>query len=333
MFTLKKKFMLPMAAAVVMGLAGSAFATELKISHMRPQGAPIDLELKDFAANLEALTSGDLTVRIFAASVLGDYTNVQEQISLGAIDMAVQTAATAADRRMQISAFPAIAENWAAAKKLYGPGGAISEAMKALYAEQGVSMLAAYPVYFGGISLNRDAVSPGDPNVSNGIKIRVPAIKSFQLTAQALGYIGAPIAWSEAFTAIETGVVDGAIGAGAEGYYQSMRDVTKTYIPVNDHFEAFYMIINSDTLAALSDEDRAALLKAAEEFSAKRWEVAEASQSAFEQKLADEGATIVDLSDAQLSVMAAKVRAEVWPEILDDVGADWARGILGDLLN
>lgn len=331
MFTLNKKFMLPIAAAVVMGLAGSTSATELKISHMRPQGAPIDLELKDFAANLEALTSGDLTVKIFAASVLGDYTNVQEQVSLGAIDMAVQTAATAADRRMQISAFPAIAENWAAAKKLYGPGGAISEAMKDLYAKQGITMLAAYPVYFGGISLNRDAVTPGDTS-PKGIKIRVPAIKSFQLTADALGYIGAPIAWSEAFTAIETGVVDGAIGAGAEGYYQSMRDVTKTYIPVNDHFEAFYMIINSDTLAGLSDEDRASLLKAAEEFSAKRWDVAEASQAAFEQKLVDAGATRVDLSDAQLGAMAAKVRAEVWPQILDDVGADWARGILGDLL-
>ena len=330
---LSKKTVLSVAAALAMGLAaGSAYADMLKIGHIRPQGAPIDVELHEFASNLKALTSGSTTVKIFAASALGDYTNVQEQISFGAIDMAVQPAATAADRRMQLSSFPYLAENWAAAKKLYGPGGAISEAMKGLYAKQGITMLVAYPVYFSGIALNRAAVSPGDPNVAKGIKLRVPSIKSFQLTGDALGYISTPISWSETFTAVQTGVVDGVIGAGAEGYYASLRDVTKTYIPANIHFEAWYMIINSETLAGLSDGDRAALMKAAEAFSKKRWGVAEGSQAQFEQKLVDAGATRVNLTDAQLAAMAAKVRAEVWPQILEDVDANWARSILGDML-
>ncbi|MDZ7811262.1 MAG: hypothetical protein U5L11_16025 [Arhodomonas sp.] len=67
--------------------------------------------------------------------------------------------------------------------------------------------------------------------MDKGIKVRVPGIKSFQLTGEALGYIPSPIPFSEAFTAIQTGVVDGVIGSGAEGYYQSFRDVTKAYYP------------------------------------------------------------------------------------------------------
>lgn len=315
-------------AAAVLATAGMAAADTLKISHIRPQGATIDNELRAFAADLSSATAGSLELNLFPASALGDYTSVQERISVGAIDMAVQPAATAVDRRMQISAFPYVAANWAEAKNIYGPGGAIYDAMKELYAKQDITMLAAYPVYFGGVALNTAAVSPGDPMAAKGIKVRVPGIKSFQLTADALGYISSPIPFSEAFTAVQTGVVDGVVGSGAEGYYASFRDVTTSYVPVNTHFEVWYMIINTGALAALNDADRAALKAGAIEFEAKRWVTAEADQGAFEQKLADNGATIVALSDAELVATAAHVRAQVWPQVLEDVGQDWGQAIL-----
>ena len=34
---------------------------------------------------------------------------------------------------------------------------------------------------------------------------------------------------------------------------------------------------------------------------------------------------------ASLAAMSAKVRAEVWPEVLEDVGAEWGQGILDKL--
>ncbi|RDE18397.1 C4-dicarboxylate ABC transporter [Motiliproteus coralliicola] len=329
--TLTKK--LALTLSLTLGAITAAEAATLKISHVRPQGAIIDQEIKAFATEVKQATDGDLKVKIYAASALGDYTSVQERISVGAVDMAVQPAAAAADRKMQISSFPYIAENWEQARKIYGPGGAIYDAMKKLYAKQDITMLAAYPVYFGGIALNRDAVSPGDVDVKKGIKVRVPGIKSFQLTGDSLGYISSPIPFSEAFTAVQTGVVDGVIGSGAEGYYASFRDVTKTYLPVNTHFEVWYMIINSETLADLDADERDTLQKAALAFEAKRWERAESDQAAYEQKLADNGATIVRLSDAELAAAAKKVRAEVWPQILEDVGASWGQGILDQAAN
>lgn len=315
-------------AALLASTASLAVADTLKVSHIRPQGATIDNELRAFAKDLSAATDGALELNLFPASALGDYTSVQERISVGAIDMAVQPAATAVDRRMQISAFPYVASNWAEAKEIYGPGGAIHDAMKALYAKQDITMLAAYPVYFGGIALNTAAVTPGDPAAAKGIKVRVPGIKSFQLTADALGYISSPIPFSEAFTAVQTGVVDGVVGSGAEGYYASFRDVTTTYVPVNTHFEVWYMIINSGTLADLNDAERTALEEGARAFEAKRWTTAEADQAAFEQKLADNGASIVSLNDAELSATADHVRAQVWPQVLADVGQDWGQSIL-----
>jgi len=323
-----KHAFLTTAAAALMALGSYADAQELKMSHVRPQDATIDVELRAFASALSDATGGDVTVRMFPASALGDYTTVQERISVGAIDMATQPAATAADRRMQISSFPYLAGNWEQARAVYGPGGVVRETMAGLYAEQGITMLAAYPVYFGGIALNVDNPNAGsvDPN---GIKVRVPGIKSFQLTGEALGYIPSPIPFSEAFTAVQTGVVDGVIGSGAEGYYASFRDVTKTYIPANTHFEVWYMIISDESLAGLSDEDQAALREQAAAFEATRWEVAEADQARNEQRLVDElGATVVSLSADELAAMAAKARGDVWPAVLEDVGVAWGQSIL-----
>lgn len=319
------------AVAAVVAFAGVGQAANLKISHVRPQGATIDKELKTFAENVDEATGGDVSMKIYAASALGDYTTVQERISFGAVDMAVQPVATGVDRRMQISSFPYLANSWDHAREIYGPGGPVREAMAELYAKQGIKMLAAYPVYFGGISLNREPVEPGEVGVDKGIKVRVPKIKSFQLLADALGYIPAPIPFSDAFTAVQTGVVDGVIGSGAEGYYASFRDVTQTYIPINTHFEVWYMIVNERTFEGLDEANRKALAETAKTFESKRWEAAEEDQAANERKLADAGATIVEIGNDQIQAAAEKVRAEVWPVILKDIGEDWGRDLLAQV--
>jgi TRAP-type C4-dicarboxylate transport system substrate-binding protein len=314
--------------ATVVGLSGFAQAAELKISHVRPQGATIDVELHDFADAVKKATNGDIKIDIFAANALGDYTTVQQSVSVGVIDMAIQPAATAEDRRMQIASFPFLASNWKQARKIYGPGGIINKTMKELYAKQDITMLAAYPVYFGGISLNRAPITPGTTE-PKGIKIRVPGTKSYQLTGEALGYIPAPIPFSDAYTAVQTGVVDGVIGSGAEGYYASFGDVTKSYIPLNDHFEVWFMIINTDTFKGLSAADQEAMQAEATKFETKRWDVAQKDQGKWEKKLAtDKGATLVKLTDDQLAAMSAKIREKVWPVILKDIGEDWGKAIL-----
>ncbi|MBW8635598.1 TRAP transporter substrate-binding protein DctP [Hoeflea sp. WL0058] len=328
-----KKLLYTTAITAVFGLTGFAQAADFKMSHVRPQGATIDVELNAFSDTVKEATGGDVNIKIFPASALGDYTAVQERVSVGAVEMATQPAATAADRKMQIASFPYLAPNWEAARKIYGPEGVLHDTMADLFAKQGITMLAAYPVYFGGISLNTDPVHPGDPS-PNGIKVRVPGIKSFQLTGEALGYIPSPIPFSEAFTAIQTGVVDGVIGSGAEGYYASFRDVTKTYIPANTHFEVWFMIVNTEAFESLDAEDQEALKAAAIDFETQRWTVAEEDQAKWEQRLADElGANVVELSDDELAAMAGKVREVVWPEVLEDVGQEWGQSILDQAQN
>ncbi|NVK30458.1 MAG: TRAP transporter substrate-binding protein DctP [Gammaproteobacteria bacterium] len=319
-----------LTAAIAMAIS-TAQAVELKVSHVRPQGATVDVDIRALGAEVAKATGDAVTFEVYPASALGDYTVVQERISVGAIDMAVQPASASADRRMQLGVLPFLANNYAEAKEMFGPGGNVRKAMEELYAKQDIKVLAAYPVYFGGVALNVDAELPEDITAPKGIKIRVPGIKSFQLLADGLGYIGSPIPFSEAFTAVQTGVVDGVVGSGAEGYYASFRDVTKTYIPYNTHFEVWYVIANAGTFADLGADHQQAMIDAASAWENARWAAAEADQAANEQKLADYGAKILAVSDEQRKALAAKMRAEAWPEIISDIGEDYVKSVLGDM--
>jgi len=246
--------------------------------------------------------------------------------------MACQPPASAADKRFQVVYFPYMVKSWDQAKKNYSPGAALRKVVADLYAEQGIQLLAAWPVYFGGIALNREPVSPGDPDAAKGIKLRVPPMKTFQLLADNTGYLGTPIPFSDAFTSVQTGVVDGVVGSGAEGYYASFRDVTKYYIPQNTHFEVWYLIINKDYFDKMPDDQKKQLQDVANQFEQRRWESAEADQAENEKKLADYGATIVPLSEGEIAAIADKIHKTVWPEVLKDVGEDWGKGVLDSIV-
>ena len=317
-----------LAAAVSWGAIGAAQAETLKLSHVRPQETVIDKDVNWFAEAVKEATGGELEIKTYPASALGDYTVVQERVGLGAVDMAVQPPSAGANKQFQIIYLPYMAKNWEDAQKVFGPGSPLREVVVELYGKEGIRVLAAWPVYFGGIALNKEAPGLGDPSASKGLKVRVPPLKTFQLLAENIGYIPAPLPFSEAFTAVQTGVVDGVIGSGAEGYYASFRDVTKYYVPLNTHFEIWYLIINEELFNDLDDAKKAALEKVAAEFEERRWQTAEAAQAADEKRLADYGAEIVAVSPEEKDAAAEKIRANVWPVILEDIGKDWGQEIL-----
>ncbi|WP_417228175.1 TRAP transporter substrate-binding protein DctP [Amphritea sp.] len=323
---LSKKLLL--AASLSLATLGVAEAATLKLSHVRPQGTAIDKDATQFAEAVKAATDGKLKVKLYPANALGDYTVVQERVGLGAIDMAVQPIASSVDKRLQVVSLPYMAQNWADAQKKFGPNSVMRKTVSGLYKEQGIKVLGAWPVYFGGIALNQAVEGAADADVSKAAKVRVPPIKVFQLLADNLGYIASPLPFSEAFTAVQTGVVDGVIGSGAEGYYASFRDVTKYYVPINTHFEVWYLLINEERFHDLDGDQQEALGKAAMVFENRRWATAEADQKANEQRLQEAGATIVPVSPEQMAAAAEKVKQNVWPVIVNDIGKEWAEKIL-----
>ncbi|WP_419174152.1 TRAP transporter substrate-binding protein DctP [Desulfosediminicola sp.] len=319
-------------AASMLLVTGTLQAKTYKISHVRPQGAAIDTDLRWFADSIEEASDGKIKAKVYPASALGDYTIVQERVGLGAVDMACQPPSSAADKRFQLVYFPYMMKNWEQARKNYATDAPLRKVVAELYDKQNIKLLAAWPVYFGGIAFNTDVQDYGNPEAAKGIKLRVPPMKTFQLLADTTGYLGTPIPFSDAFTAVQTGVVDGVIGSGAEGYYSSFRDVTKNYLPSNTHFEVWYLIMSKKKYDKLSPEGQEQIQDIANQFEDRRWEVAAKDQEANEQRLADYGATILPISEEEIDAIAQKVRTVVWPQIQEDVGTEWAQTVLNSIV-
>ncbi len=294
----------------------------LSLAHIRPVGSSADIAINAFAEEATKLSGGTLQFEVYPASQLGDYTTVQERVGIGDVDMQIASLGSNMDKVFAMSNAAYLCSTWDEAKVMFAGDSPLIDIYKEKLAEYNMTYLAAYPLYFGGIALNTEAVDPTNPNAKSGIKIRVPEMTTFEKTATTLGYLATPLASSEMFTSIQTGVVNGAIGAGAEMYYGNLSGLVKYYLPINDHFEQWYLYINTDKWNSLSDNQRNALQTAADNMQKARWEVAESETDEYEQKLRDSGTVVVDYTDEQLAEFARVVREAVWPVIAEEYGTE-----------
>lgn len=301
----------------------------IKIAHIRPAGSSADKNVNFFKDEIAKSSENKITMEIYPASQLGDYTVVMERVAIGDVDMQLAPLGTNMNKAFGLSNAPYIVENWDQARETFKSGGKLVNAMEILLEENGLKFLATYPLYFGGIALINEPPSPEDPSVPKNIKIRVPAMKAYELNATALGYQATPLAFADTFTALQTGIVHGAIGAGAEGYYSNFKDIIKYYLPLNDHFEMWYLYMNLELWNSLSAEEQEIIQSAATALEEKRFAEAEAETAEYEAKLEEAGVTIIRFTDEQLANFAKIGREKVWPEIKADFGAELFDEITG----
>ena len=299
---------------------GSVKERVFKIGHVRPEGTSTDLDVKSFAEQVASGTENKIKIDIFAASQLGNYSVVQERIGVGDIEMQLAPAATNITKGMGIVSAPYIVSSWDEVPVVFARDGELMSYMNKMFDKENIKILALYPKYFGGVALSKEPPAPADPYTNQGIKIRVPGIKSFEKTAISLGFIATPIAYSEAFTAMQTGIVDGVIGSGAEGYYASFRDLTKYYLPNNDHFEMWFLMIGKDTWKSLTEKEQQVIQAAADKFEKERFAAAEQEEKDFVKKLEENGAKVYNFTKEELAGFAEKAKKEVWPVIKGDFG-------------
>ncbi|MDR1359518.1 MAG: TRAP transporter substrate-binding protein DctP [Deltaproteobacteria bacterium] len=312
-------------------LAGQAVAADWKIAHIRPSGAEIDKDLTWFADEIRKGTNGRINIKIFGSSQLGDYTVVQERVGLGSVEMSCESVATQVDKKLLIGTLQYIVFDYAGAQKVFGSGGKLADYMTNLYNKQNIRVLGWWPMYFGGIGLTKEPVQPRNPDVKKGCKVRVPTMKTFEVLAENLGYQATPLPFSEFFTAAQTGMVEGILGAGAENYYMTFRDLIKWYIAANTHFEIWPLLINADLYDKLSAEDKKLFESTAAEFEKRRWAKAEADQKKYEDLLEQAGCKVIRLTPEELKAFADKASEAVFPEFKKIVGEEAYKEIFAAL--
>ncbi|MFV0243939.1 MAG: TRAP transporter substrate-binding protein DctP [Qingshengfaniella sp.] len=254
---------------------------------------------------------------------LGDWISLFEQSMQGAIEMTMTFSATEFDPRLNVFIAGYVVDNWADARELYGPGGAIFPVYDEILADLDTKLIGVLPVDFVGYAMRKGVgkVPVNLPDEANGIKMRVPsqeiAIKRFE----ALGFSPVPMAFSELYTALQLGSVD-ARAFGPPSEIWQMRDVLESYVYSKDYFEHAYWMVNKSWWDGLSDEDRTNIQAAADKAVEWAWNEAEAISNKTLDDVRGAGIEVVEFTDEQLSAVKKIVYEQEWPFMERVVGAE-----------
>jgi len=320
---LKKLSGLTLATSIALASASAFSADMMRLSAIEPPTSTVVQFANEFSERVSSATNGELQIKVYPSSQLGDWVEVHEQVMEGTIDLAVQPLSNSFNEVLALQWFPYAALDFESGKKAFSEGGVIYETLNDALAEQDIQILGAFVSGMGGIVYTKAAPKPRDPNADQGLKIRVwPGGTTHQALLDRLGYQTAPIPWSDLYTAMQTGVVDGAIGATPELAMNNFADIAKMWVQNNDHFEVSFIAVNKPRFDALPADQRAALAKAASDLSAERFAVAEQEHQKFLQQMRDKGIQVVELNKSELEQVAQAVRQDVWPKIEGEIGAD-----------
>lgn len=294
-----------------------------KLAHIRPEGTRTDDSAKWFAEQLKEKTDGKINIEIYPNSELGDYSVVQERVSLGDIEMQLSSVGYNVDKTLAVQVAPYIVDDWEMAKHLYNSkDGLIANYVADRLADQNIKLLAVYPQYFGSVALAKEPNDPYDPYSQKNLKVRVPPSKAWDALGKGLGFQTTPLPASEIFTSIQTGVVDGAIGAGTEGYYTQYKELIEYVMPIKTHFECFWLYMNKGLYDSLPDEERELIDVLAEELEVDAFKQAKEEETKYDELFKKEGTVVYNFTDEQIAKYANKIREEVWPKLEKEYGKE-----------
>ena len=313
-------------SAAASGTSSSGKATyELRLGTQEAAGIPLADSAYRFADALEKATNGDIKVTVYPSSQLGDYEQMFEELTMGTLDMAWISGPASFDQMMDIQGIPYLVENWDQARELWGNrDGYLYQKFQDIFANLNVTLLGVTPGGFLGIGAQKlgDLNTVFDPTVSKGVLIRHPDMAVAKMIVEALGYNGMAIAYSDLYTSLQTGVVDGWYGGGAALNYASFRDVIKYYADYRYLFEVFDMLISTQVMESLPAKYQDIITQLAEEEQPKAFDDFEAFEKQGYQQLADYGIKVLYPTDEQMTSMAKHVRDAVYPQLNDLFGKD-----------
>ncbi|MFA0889805.1 MAG: TRAP transporter substrate-binding protein DctP [Synergistales bacterium] len=291
-----------------------------KLSHHRPVDSQLDKDMKAFAAEVDKKTNGRVKIQVFPAAQLGGSEGAMERVSMGSIEMMVGYPNSTLDPKLDIYSLPGTAKDFKELKLLFAKGSPYMNILEEIFDSLDITVLAAYTTAFTGMCFKGEPTSPLNPLANHKEKIRVPSINSYRYTAEALGYLTTPLPWGEVFTALQTGVVDGVYGPAAEPTYTTLRDVIKTYIPLNVQADMFFLIANKQILGSIGKEDQKIIKGIAAKMEASRFTKGAEEQKMWEGKMADKGIKVINLTDAQRSAFQKRIQEYGWPLLRKAMG-------------
>lgn len=269
MFNLKT---LGLAAALLASTGTGAFA-EVKFALSTSQNAldPLAMAMEVAATRIEERSKGAITVTVYPSSQLGSDNDVLEQIRNGAAVAVLVDAGRLAPfkKELGILTAPYLVDDYKqyaaiTASPVYG------EWIEDLASSSGIRLL-NYNWFQGTRQMfTKNPVTK--PEDLKGVRVRTIDAPGWLATINALGATAVPLPWSEVYSALQLGAIDGAEAQLTGAYGIKLHEVTKNLAFVGHvqlltglaTSEAWFKSLSPEHQAIITEE----LAKAGEEASA-----------------------------------------------------------------
>lgn len=284
------------------------------------KGSPSGNAMDRWAELIEEGTNGEVQVDVFYQNELGSQAEVFDLFVANEVQLTLNWPPTSYDERLSVLYAPYMVLSWEEALEAYSPGGWVNEVLGEVYAGLGLKYFGAWPEGFSGVA-TKDKYAMTLEEASD-LKVRVPPFFPMAETMQAMGYQTASIDWSEVFTAIQTGVVDGDAANIIYWDYEYFRDTVDYYNRTKQFFVTGNIAMNIEAWESLSPEHQQVVQDAAVTIMEEAFVNGRERDQMYVEKAKEAGMEYLEPSPEQLNALATKVRAEVWPLMEERVGKD-----------
>lgn len=256
------------AATAVLGVPALTRAqqkTVMKAADVHALGYPTVEAIVRMGKKLETATNGRLSIQMFPAMQLGGEKEMIEQAQVGALQIARISTGPMGPVVDELNVFnlPFIFRNEAHMRKVIdGPIG--QDLLDKISASPASRLIALGWMDSGTRNLytKKPVRSPAD---LKGMKIRMMGNPVFLDTMNAMGGSGVMMSFSELFSALQTGVVDGAENNPPSLLTQNHYQITKFYALTGHLIIPEIFVFSRRTWETMSTEDQALLKKLSRE--------------------------------------------------------------------
>ena len=303
---MKKLGIVLLALSVFVSFASAALAADkivLKFGHLADEKNTWHLGALKFKELVEKNSGGRIEVKIYPNEQLGKEKDLVTSIQTGTADMGIfgETLTTFGADKTIFMATPYLLRDAAHLHKV--AGGEMGKEIEAQVLEKAKLRVLGYMERGPRELTSSRAVKT--PDDLKGMKIRLPNVPIFLAAWEALGAKPIPMAFSEVFTSLQQGTIEGqenpyALIASAH-FYEVQKYLNKT-----SHVRGWiYVCIGEKRFASLPDDLKKVVLDAGKEMQAYENKLFLEEEGKLE-KLLKEKMTFVDVDQAAFAKIASE---------------------------
>jgi len=292
--------------------APAAAQMELKFGHVGNPGSLFAASAEEFAKRANAKLGGKAKVVVFGSSQLGGDRELLQKLKLGTVDFALPSTVMSSEADVfGVFEMPYLVKDRAHMKRIENEvfWSKLAPAAEA----KGLKILAVWENGVRHITNNvRPIVKPAD---LQGIKLRTPKGKWRVKMFQAYGANPSPMSFSEVFTALKTGVMDGQENPFTQIYSGKFQEVQK-YLSLTGHvYTPAYATVGATRWTKLPADVRKILEDTAKETQAFVYQSAARAEGELLGKLKQSGIQVNEADKAAFVAASKPIYDEFAKEV------------------